>query len=181
MKPLMNKITELGANDTTANFILKVLAITIALIVLGIMVIAVLETYRTGTVSPWVATLLGGFGLIITTLLTVNHTTQVTNTTNTKSAIQTVESLKPTLDAVTNNANINAQSVQQVLQAMAQVNQTQANMTAATAIGVTETAKVAAHTMAVQAETNTEATQENTEATQENTQVEEKRLTGNNG
>lgn len=184
----MNRIVELGATDDTANFILKVFSLVIALIVTGTVAIAIIEIVKTGMVAPWVATLLGGFGLIITTLLTVNHTTQVINGTATKSATQTVESLRPTLDAAATNANINAVTIQQVLQAMTQINTVQAQSAATTAIATTDTAKVVAQNVtdaakvvaqnvADTAKENTVATHENTQATHENTQAEK----GENG
>jgi hypothetical protein len=167
-----------GASDAMINFFLVMFFSVIALIMLLCFVIVAILAVKNEQVPTWLIGIITSLVGAIVVLITVASQTQHINGTATKTAVNTVESLKPTIQGAADLGAINANTIQQIMTAIMTLQGTQqqsviqaasvlAAGTAQTALTLAAQPSNASISSDVQA--NTLATEENTAATRAST------------
>lgn len=86
MKNIIDRLTNVGATNDTINFILKMLALFMFIVGMGIIAIMIVESVRDQTINPAFIAILVVIVTIVSGLLTVSSTTAHINGTAAQSA-----------------------------------------------------------------------------------------------
>lgn len=156
MRPIVQGLKNVGADNSTIQFAIRTIVIALVLVALGALGLNIYEVIKGLAISPWAASITTGIAFFFGVIVVQQHTASTIDGSNAKSVAAAQQSLQPSID----NSNANVQQLLQILATTLQEQQKQNASVIASAVPATS------NTHQAIAE-NTQATIENTQATKQ--------------